>query len=144
MSFRMRILGVDVGDKRIGLALSDPHGIVGKVLTTIEYGYREEEKLFSRLLSLSEENEVGEIVVGFPLNLDGTLGRQGKKVLAFIEKLKQRVGFPIKKWDERFSTKIATDLLLQANLSRKRRKKLVDGISAVVILQSYLDSRNTQ
>ena len=126
----------------IGVALSDPLGIVSKVLTTIEY--REEEKVFPKLYSLFKENEVGEIVVGFPFNFNGTISRQGEKVLAFIEKLKQKVDIPIKKWDERFSTKIATDLLVQADLSRRKRKKLVDKISAVIILQSYLDSRNVQ
>ncbi len=139
---KLRILGLDVGEKRIGVALSDPLGIVSKPLTIIEC--REEEKVFSKLCSLFKENEIKEIVVGFPLNFNGTIGRQGEKVLEFIEKLKQKVALPIKKWDERFSTKIATDLLIQADLSRRKRKKLVDKISAVIILQSYLDSQNTQ
>ncbi len=136
----MRILGLDIGKKRIGLAISDPQGVVSEALDTIEC--REEEKLFFKLLSLLKEKEIGEIIVGFPLNLNGTIGRESERILAFIEKLKKRVDVPIKRWDERFTTKIATDLLIKADLSRRRRKRLVDKISAVLILQSYLDSRN--
>lgn len=131
---------MDIGKKRIGLAISDPQGVVSEALDTIEC--REEEKLFFKLLSLLKEKEIGEIIVGFPLNLNGTIGRESERILAFIEKLKKRVDVPIKRWDERFTTKIATDLLIKADLSRRRRKRLVDKISAVLILQSYLDSRN--
>ncbi len=136
----MRILGLDVGKKRIGLAISDPQGIVSEALGTIEC--REEEKLFSKLLSLLKEKQIGEIIIGFPLSLNGTIGRESERILAFIEKLKDKVNIPVKPWDERFTTKIATDLLIKADLSRRRRKRLVDKVSAVLILQSYLDSQN--
>jgi len=135
----MRILGLDVGGKRIGLAVSDPGEIVSEPLGVVEY--TKEEEFFSKLIPLLKEKEIGEIIVGFPLNLDGSLSCQSEKVLAFIEKLKEKVSLPIKKWDERFTTKIATDLLIKADISRRKRKKLVDKISAAVILQSYLDSK---
>jgi len=138
----MRILGLDVGRKRIGLAVSDPREIVSEPLGAIEY--RGEEEFFSKLIPLLKEKEIGGIIVGFPLNLDGTIGRESGKILVFIEKLKDKISLPVKKWDERFTTKIATDLLIKADISRRKRKKLVDEISAAVILQSYLDSRNVE
>lgn len=133
----MRIMGLDVGDKRIGIAVSDLLGLTAQGLNTVQRA-----NCFETLLDLTRKYEVGSIVVGIPKMLNGSLGVQGKKVLQFVEELKKTLPLPVSLWDERLSTVSAERVLLEANMSRKKRKGVRDKVSAVVILQNYLDSKH--
>lgn len=133
----MRIMGLDVGEKRIGVAVSDPLGYTAQGISTVK---REDIEELKKIVS---DYDIGEIVVGLPKNMDGSIGDQGKKVLDFVEKLKQEIDLPMITWDERLTTKEAEGVLLKADLSRAKRKKVIDKLAAVLILQSYLDSHRT-
>ena len=133
----MRILGIDYGHKRFGLALSDEGQTLASPLPV--YQRRRDKQDLTYLARLVEEKEVGQIVVGLPRNMDGTLGEMAKEVLAFVETLKKKTHLPIDTFDERLTTAEAERVLIQANLSRKRRKTLKDSLAAVLILQGYLE-----
>ncbi|MBI5380096.1 MAG: Holliday junction resolvase RuvX [Nitrospirae bacterium] len=136
----MRILGLDVGDKTIGIAVSDDRGRIALGLTTHHRKSLRDDLLF--LQRLVEEYQVSEIVVGLPKNMNGTIGRQGEKVQAFAEKVRAAIAIPLAFWDERLSTVAAERTLLEADLGRKKRKQVVDKLAAVLILQGYLDRRS--
>jgi len=131
-------MGLDVGDKRIGVALSDPLGLVAQAFEVVE---RKRDKVFSRLKEIITNFGVKEIVVGLPLKEDGSVGPQAEKVLAFAKELETRLGLPIKFWDERYSTQEAEKILLEADQSRSKRKKARDKVAAAIILQGYLEMR---
>ena len=135
----MRVLGLDVGDKTIGVALSDELGWTAQALEVIQRkGLSQDMKRIKEILS---EYQVNEIVVGLPKNMNGKEGEQAKRVREFLEKLKARVKLPIRTWDERLTTIAAERTLLEGDLSRAKRKKIIDKVAAQVILQGYLDSR---
>jgi putative Holliday junction resolvase len=135
----MRYLGLDVGDKRIGVALSDETATLASGLDNINrVGPRKDPKAVADLV---RRHEVGEVVVGLPRKLDGTLGPQAQKVLEFVEALKAVVRVPIVPWDERFTSVVAQQTLAEAGASRRDRKANVDKVSAILILQNYLDYR---
>lgn len=136
----MRIMGLDVGDKTIGVAVSDALGWTAQGLEVIRR-VENIDKDLARLGEIIKEYEVEEIVVGLPKNMNGTLGERAQKVLAFVDILKEELGLPIKLWDERLSTVEAEKMLIQADVSRAKRKKVIDKMAACVILQSYLTSR---
>ncbi len=136
----MRILGLDVGSKRIGIALSDELGLTAQGIETLSC--RTSEKDVERILELSAEYGVQEIVVGMPFNMSGTEGPQVHRVREFIEQIHRRVDIPIREWDERLSTAAAERTLLEADMSRSKRRKVIDKLAAVIILQGYLDNRN--
>jgi len=120
------------------VALSDPLGWTAQGLEVIR---RENvEKDIGRLSEIAQEYGVEKILVGIPKNMNATIGPQGEKVLAFIEQLKARIDLPIKTWDERLSTVAAERMLIQADVSRSKRKKVIDKMAAAVILQGYLDA----
>lgn len=135
----MRIMGLDIGDKTIGVAVSDPLGLTAQGVTVIKRSGPEED--LRRLAQLIEEYEVELVVLGLPKNMNGTLGPQGEKVLAFRDILEKELQIPTVLQDERWSTIEAERLLLHAGVSRAKRKKVIDKMAAGVILQSYLDSR---
>ncbi len=134
-----RIMGLDVGDKTIGVALSDLLGWTAQGLETIRrIGIKKD---LQRLEEIIKEYEVNKIVVGLPKNMNGTIGPQGEKVLEFNERLGKRFNnIEIVPWDERLSTVAAERSLIEADVSRKKRKEVIDKIAAVYILQGYLDS----
>ena len=135
----MRYLGLDVGDARIGVAVSDETATLATGLDTLpRVGPRKDVKA---IVDLVGRLGVGEVVVGLPKRLDGSLGTQAQKVLAFMDGLRGGLKVPIVAWDERFSTVAAEHALIEADVSRKGRKDLVDKVSAVLILQNYLDYR---
>lgn len=134
----MRIMGLDVGDKRIGIALSDLMGWTAQGLETLER--INTKKDLQRLEEIVKENQVHKIVVGLPKNMNGTLGPQSEKVQKFAEGLKKRTNLEIIYWDERLSTVAAERSLIQADVSRKKRKTVIDKVAATYILQNYLDS----
>ena len=134
----MRILGLDVGDVIIGVAVSDPMRIIAQGLDSIKRVAPEKD--VETIKRLADEHEAGEIVVGLPKMMSGEIGIQAQKVLDFAELLKAVVEIPIVMWDERLSTVAATRSLIEGDMSRKKRKKVVDKVAAVLILQGYLDS----
>ena len=134
----MIVMGLDVGDKRIGVAVSDGLGLTAQGIDTVS-----RDNYVDALKSIIEEYEVKSVVVGIPRMLNGTIGIQAEKVLEFIEDLKAGIQLPVFLWDERFSTVAAERVLLEANMSRKKRKTLRDKVAAIVILQNYLDSRKS-
>jgi len=135
----VRHLGLDVGDKLIGVALSDETATLATGLDTIRrVGPRKDLRAVADLV---REHEVVEVVVGLPRKLDGTLGPQAQKVIAFMEALRAVVRVPVVPWDERFTSVVANQALLEADRSRRERRALVDKVSAILILQNYLDYR---
>ena len=135
-----RILGLDVGSKTIGLAVSDPLGITAQGLETIR---RKNKRLdFERLERVVREREIAEIVVGYPLRMSGAEGTQAEKMRRFAEELRQRFQLPVHLWDERLSSAQANRLLRETEMSIKRRGEVVDRLAAVLILQSWMDARS--
>lgn len=135
----MRVLGLDVGEKTIGVAVSDPLGWTAQALEVIRRGGKKKDT--AHLLRLVREQEVGKIVVGLPRNLNGTYGRRADETMKFCKAIGEALGIPIVTWDERLTTVAAERALLEADLSRARRKEVIDKTAAVLILQGYLDSQ---
>ncbi|ADL11961.1 Holliday junction resolvase RuvX [Acetohalobium arabaticum] len=136
-----RILGLDFGDKRIGAATSDALGWTAQGKKVIQNTSWEE--VVAEINSLIEQYDVGKVVVGLPKNMNGTLGPRAEKTLDFVEQLKEEIEPPIITWDERLSTAAAERTLLKADVSRAKRKDVIDKMAAVVILQSYLDAQSS-
>lgn len=137
----MRVMGLDYGSKTVGVAVSDMLGITAQGVETIER--KEENKLrqtLARIEVLVQEYEVEKIVLGFPKNMNNTIGERAQKSLEFKEKLERRTGLPVIMWDERLTTVEAERTLMESGVRREDRKKYVDKIAAVFILQGYLDS----
>ena len=132
----MRILGIDYGEKRIGMAVSDPLGITAQGLPTIERTNIQDD--LQKILNVVREKEVREIVVGLPKNMNNSLGEKAQAVLNFVALLKKDINIPINVIDERLSTVRANRAMLEGDLSRKKRKDRVDMIAAQLILQDYL------
>ncbi|MDB2107051.1 Holliday junction resolvase RuvX [Clostridium paraputrificum] len=133
----MRILGLDIGQKTIGVAISDPLGFTAQGITTIRRKKKEED--INEIINLCKEYAVEAIVVGLPKNMNGSIGFAGEKIMEFTELLKDSVECKIELWDERLTTVAAHRAMLEADLSRGKRKKIVDKIAATYILQGYLD-----
>lgn len=138
----MRMMGLDIGEKTIGVAISDELGLIAQALKTIIRRGNEED--FLEIRNLITHHQIERIVVGLPRNMNGTLGKQAELVLSWIKELKERVSIPVVVWDERLSTVEATKTLLQADLSRGKRKKVINQLAASLILQGYLDRKRTQ
>jgi putative Holliday junction resolvase len=137
----MRILGLDYGRKRIGVAICDEMGVVARSLVAIER--KTIEKDMAEIERLACEYDVEKIVIGYPLTLDGKEGIQCKRVSKFSEMIEERLSLPVIKWDESLSTKEAEDILIEADMGRKKRRKSVDKLAAAIILQRYLDRLKT-
>ncbi len=135
----MRVMGIDWGKVRLGLALSDPGRVIASPLQTMKR--KNDELDIERLIKLAGEHEVTEIVVGIPLNMQGQRGDAGSEVERFAERLKNSFAGSVRLVDERYSTHAAERSLLEADLSRKKRKRLRDGVAAAWILQTYLDGK---
>ncbi len=136
----MRILGVDYGHKRIGLALSDESGTIAQPLDYIDGGAVA--KVSRELARLCDERKVGKIVVGVPLRLDGKPSEQTERTLAFIAELLRATTIPVAQWDERLTSVQAERTLLEGNVRRSERKQKIDKLAAQIMLQSYLDATN--
>ena len=133
-----RIVALDVGDRRIGIAVSDPLGITAQPIETYtRVGYGPDTR---RIAQLAQQYDTNRILCGLPLNMDGTQGFQTQKVREFAAKLEE-AGLTVKFYDERMTTVLAEDALLEADMRRENRKKKVDMVAAVMILQSYLDAQ---
>ena len=138
----LRALCLDLGSKRIGVAISDPFGLIGQALETIASTNLERDVL--KVLEIVKNYDVTEIVLGLPYNMDGSEGPQVEKVRKFKTMLTEKVSVPIFEWDERLSTVAAERTLLEADMSRARRRKVVDRLAAALILQGYLDHRRNE
>ncbi|GMA52111.1 putative pre-16S rRNA nuclease [Alicyclobacillus contaminans] len=133
----MRILGIDYGRARIGLALSDPTGLVAQPLTVL---HREsDEAAAERIAALAEQHEVERVVVGWPRNMNGSVGERAKQCQAFAALVEAKTGIPVDLYDERLTTVAAERMLVAANLRREKRRTVVDGVAAAMMLQGYLD-----
>ena len=138
----MRIMGLDLGSKTVGVAISDPLLITAKGIEIIRR--KEENKLrqtLARIEALIVEYEVDTIVLGLPKNMNDTLGERAQLSLEFKEKLERRTGLPVVMWDERLTTVAADKAMMEAGIRRENRKDYVDKIAACLILQGYLDSQ---
>ena len=137
----MSIMGLDFGSRTVGVAISDPLGITAQGIEIIR---RERESMLrhtlSRLEELIVEYQVEEIVLGFPKNMNDTVGERAQKSLEFKDKLERRTGLPVTMWDERLTTVAADRAMIEAGIRRENRKEYVDKLAAVFILQGYLDS----
>jgi putative Holliday junction resolvase len=133
----MRTMGLDYGDKTIGVALSDELGWTAQGLTVIRRTTPDED--FARIRELVEEHQVGELVVGFPRNMDGSVGPRGEMCREFARSLQEKLKLPVQLWDERLTTAAAERTLLEADVSRRKRKQVIDKLAAVLILQGYLN-----
>jgi putative Holliday junction resolvase len=136
----VRILALDVGTKRIGLAVSDPLGLTAQGLGVLER--KDWDRDIARLLEIARPYRVQEILVGLPRHMDGRPGEMAEEILALARALGEALGARVATWDERLSTVEAERLLIQADMSRKRRRRVVDQVAASLILQAYLDGRH--
>jgi len=134
-------MGLDVGSKTVGVAISDEMGWTAQGIETIAIDENRNRFGFDRLREIIEEYNVSEIIVGLPKNMNNTIGPRGEASQMFAENLQSTFQIPVKMWDERLSTMAAERVLLEADVSRKKRKKVIDKMAAVMILQGYLDSR---
>ncbi len=138
----MRTLALDIGTKTIGVAVSDEGGIVANGVTTIK---RKDLKRDLDLIGdVIREYHPNEILVGMPYNMNGAISERGKNILIFVNALKRTFLLPVQIWDESYSTADADEVLLEADLSRKKRKKVIDKMAAVFILQDYLEQKRNK
>jgi len=135
----LRTLALDVGTKTIGIAVSDELGITANGITTIQRKSLKED--LSELDNLLKEYKPGEILVGVPYQMDGSVSKRGEQILQFADKIKAAFELPVVFWDESYSTVNAEKKLIEGNMSRKKRKKVIDKVAAVFILQEYLESK---
>jgi putative Holliday junction resolvase len=133
-----RILALDLGDRRIGIAVSDLLGLTAQGLEVIDK--KQTPDWLHRLDTLIQQYEVGKIVIGYPRNMNGSVGSKGEASKKVAEMLKERYALPVDLWDERLSTAAAQRSLIKADVSRKKRKQVVDQVAASWILQGYLDA----
>jgi len=134
-----RTLALDYGDRRIGLALSDPMGLTARPLMTMTRTTRARD--LDRIRAIIGEHDVRRIVVGLPLDMDGGRGARARITEAFIGKIRGATGLPVIPWDERLTTVQAERILICGDVSRARRRRVIDQVAAVIVLQTYLDSR---
>ncbi|MEK7703317.1 MAG: Holliday junction resolvase RuvX [Myxococcota bacterium] len=134
-----RLLGIDAGRVRVGVALSDPLGMIAQPLEVI---LRKRDDPFKRIAALVIEYEVEGIVVGLPSQLDGSAGEAVHAIMHFVDKLRQKVSVPIETWDERMTTALAERTMIDAGVRREARRERIDKVAAALILQSYLDARS--
>ena len=137
----MRALGLDVGERRIGVALCDELGLLAGPLMTVRAPYRQAERALEEIAALARRKEVELVVVGLPTSLDGSEGPQAAIVRDFAARLAPLLDVPIAFWDERYTTAEAERLLLDRRLSREERRARIDAAAAAIMLQSYLDAK---
>ncbi|OZI13128.1 Holliday junction resolvase RuvX [Bacillaceae bacterium SAS-127] len=137
----MRVMGLDVGSKTVGVAISDELGFTAQGIETIRIDEEKQDFGLDRLDILCEQYNIEKFVVGLPKNMNNTIGPRGEASQAFGRMLEERYSLPVVLWDERMTTMAAERVLLEADVSRKKRKKVIDKMAAVMILQGFLDSQ---
>ncbi|GAA4875600.1 Holliday junction resolvase RuvX [Paenibacillus vulneris] len=135
-----RLMGLDYGDKTIGIALSDELGWTAQGLEVIRRTTLERD--FARIREIIDQYSVSELVVGLPKNMNNTIGPRGEICIEFAQSLQQALQMPVHLWDERLTTASAQRTLLEADVSRKKRKQVIDKMAAALILQGYMDSKS--
>ena len=135
----MRYLGLDLGSKTLGMAVSDTTGLIATTLGTLYFNDENYDSLLEPLKEIIDKEDIEKIVLGYPKNMNNTVGERAMITLEFKEKIEKKLGLEVIMEDERLTSVISNQVLIAANISRKKRKKKVDGIAAVLILQSYLD-----
>ena len=135
----MRYLGLDLGSKTLGVAISDKTNCIASVYTTIYFNNEDYDSLILPLKDIIDKEEISSLVLGLPKNMNNTLGERALITLEFKKKLEDEFRIPVIMEDERLTSVISNNVLIDANISRKKRKKKVDGMAAVIILQGYLD-----
>ncbi len=138
----MKVLGLDLGNRTIGMAISDYLEIIANPIGTFRFEEKDLESAFNYVQNTVKENDVKKIVLGLPKNMDGTIGFQAEYCLEFKKILEERLSLEVIMVDERLTTKMADSVMLKADISRNKRKKNVDKLAATIILQSYLDRKN--
>ena len=138
----MRILGVDLGQKRIGLAISDPLGFTAQGLRTLEVTGKKD--LIKGLAEVCREYAVEEIVIGLPINMDGSHGPKAQQASALIPELEKELKVPVRTWDERLTSREAGRLMIQEGLSRQKQRMNSDRLAATLILQGYLETKRVR
>ena len=138
----MRIMGLDVGSKTVGVAISDALGWTAQGIETVKIDEANGEFGIDRIAELVKEYAITEFVVGFPKNMNNTVGPRGEASENYKTLLEETFSLPVKLWDERLTTMAAERMLIEADVSRKKRKQVIDKMAAVMILQGYLDSKN--
>ena len=136
----MRYLGLDLGSRTLGMALSDPSGMIASSYKVIRHE-EEYDRLIDDVTEVVKELDIEAIVLGFPKNMNNTIGPKGELSKEFKEKLENKLNIPVYLEDERLTTKTATDILIPGNVRRKNRKNVVDSLAATIILQAFLDKR---
>ncbi|MBM7597859.1 putative Holliday junction resolvase [Virgibacillus halotolerans] len=137
----MKIIGLDVGSKTIGVAVSDAFGWTAQGLTTINWNELTIDSADAALKEIIAEHEIGKAVIGLPKNMNGTIGERGEASQRYAAHIEAIHDIPTALWDERLTTVAAERVLLEADMSRKKRKKVIDKMAAVMILQGYLDQK---
>lgn len=137
-----RVMALDVGERRIGVAVSDPLGILARGLTVVRRDT--DEAAISQIRALIEEQDVGRLVVGLPRSMSGEVGPQARAVEAFVRQLEPVIDIPLEMWDERLTTVTAVRVLHERGQSAREQKKNIDAVAAAVILQDYLDAQRVQ
>jgi putative Holliday junction resolvase len=137
----MKALGLDLGNRTLGVAVSDTLGFLARPLETFRFPDKSFELALKRTKELVKELEIEIVILGYPKNMDGTVGEQGKISETFLNDLKTKLTIPIVLWDERLTSKMASNMMKQQNLSRRKRKVDIDAMAATIILQSYLDNQ---
>ena len=137
----MRYMGLDLGSKTLGIAISDTTKTIANVLTTLRFKNEDYKSLLEPLSNIIKDNSISKIILGYPKNMDNSIGERAKITLKFKKLLESEFKIEVIMEDERLTSVISNNILLEADLSRKKRKQKVDGLAAEVILQSYLDRK---
>jgi len=137
----MKALGLDLGNASLGIAISDQHGMLARGVENFRFKADDLVAAKNKVLDILQLESVHVIVLGYPKNMDGTIGKQAQQSEHFKNMLRDNTDIPIVLWDERLTTKMASSMMIDQNLKRKKRKKTLDQSSAVILLQSYLDSK---
>lgn len=140
----MRYLGLDLGSKTLGISISDTTNTIASVYTTLRFSEDNNLDTLDELKKIIEDNNITILVLGLPKNMNNTLGPRALITLEYKEKLEQELNIEVILYDERLTSVISNNVLIDADISRKKRKKKVDGMAAVIILQGYLDRRNNE
>lgn len=137
----MRYLGLDLGTRTLGCSISDETGLIASTLKTIRFNDSDYEYLYPKIEEIVKEYNIKEIVLGFPKNMNNTIGPRGETTIEFKKNLEEYLNIEVVLQDERLSTVEATNYMIAADMSRKKRKKKVDSLAANIILQTYLDKK---
>lgn len=135
----MRYLGLDLGSKTLGISISDRTNTIASIYKTIFFKEDDYDSLIPEIKNIVKEEDISVIVLGFPKNMNNTIGKRAEITLDFKKKLEDNIDIKVELMDERLTSVISNDVLISANISRKKRKKKVDGMAALLILQSYID-----